>query len=119
MPRFAARPRTVNSAVSHTIRASVTPSIQLNWSRFLATSPPEGASTSEQGRTCARTAMRRRRSGDRGGSVWESNPPRLNRALDGFEDRSSHQARSAPALPGIYRADVNARIIRYQNSKAS
>ena len=34
-----------------------------------------------------------------GGSVWESNPPKSPQAPpNGFEDRTSHQARSAPLV---------------------
>ena len=41
--------------------------------------------------------MLRRLKGGSGGSVWESNPPEPPKAPpSGFEDRASHQAKSAP-----------------------
>src|SRR5437899_8362562 len=58
---------------------------------------PRGRETALR-QVCRRRRVRRRPRG--GGSVWESNPPRPLRAPAGFEDRSDHQAQSAPAAPG-------------------
>jgi len=39
-----------------------------------------------------------------GGSAWESNPPKPPKApSNGFEDRTGHQARSAPLSPSEQR----------------